>query len=54
MISVSGADTGVLATQVLFDSGTPDVLLNIPPSTSFPASVDFIREPSDLTSADAA
>jgi hypothetical protein len=34
---VSGANTGSLTTQVLFDSGTADVLLNIPSGTAFPA-----------------
>jgi hypothetical protein len=37
LISVSGANTGTLTTQVLFDSGTPEVLLNIPAGTAFPA-----------------
>jgi hypothetical protein len=39
MISVSGANTGTLTSQVLFDSGTPDDLLNIPTGISFPALV---------------
>ena len=36
-VTVSGASAGVFTGAVLFDSGTPDMVLNIPPGTTFPA-----------------
>jgi hypothetical protein len=38
-VTVSGAVSGVLAGTVLFDSGTPSMLLNVPAGAAFPASV---------------
>jgi hypothetical protein len=38
-VTVSGAASGVLAGTVLFDSGTPSMVLNVPAGAAFPASV---------------
>jgi hypothetical protein len=38
-VTVSGASSGVLAGTVLFDSGTPSMVLNVPAGANFPASV---------------
>jgi hypothetical protein len=38
-VSVSGASSGTLTTTVLFDSGTPSMVINVPSGTTFPASV---------------
>jgi hypothetical protein len=38
-LTVSGAASGVLAGTVLFDSGTPSMVLNVPTGSAFPASV---------------
>jgi hypothetical protein len=38
-VAVTGLDSGMLNTTVLFDSGTPTMVLNIPSGSAFPASV---------------
>ena len=38
-VMASGASSGTLTTAVLFDSGTPDMILNTPVGSSFPAAV---------------
>jgi hypothetical protein len=38
-VTVSGAASGVLAGTVLFDSGTPSMVLNVPAGSAFPPSV---------------
>jgi hypothetical protein len=38
-LTVSGTSSGMLAGTVLFDSGTPSMVLNVPAGTNFPASV---------------
>jgi hypothetical protein len=39
LITVSGSASGMLAGPVLFDSGTPSMVLNVPGAAVFPASV---------------
>jgi hypothetical protein len=53
-VTVSGAASGVLAGTVLFDSGTPSMVLNVPTGAAFPASVSpgssvMVATPSGFT-----
>jgi hypothetical protein len=38
-VTVSGSESGILAGMVLFDSGTPDMVLNVPAGVAFPTGV---------------
>jgi hypothetical protein len=38
-VTVSGSESGIVAGMVLFDSGTPSMVLNVPAGTAFPAAV---------------
>jgi hypothetical protein len=54
MVTVSGTASGVLAGTVLFDSGTPSMVLNIPAGTAFPSTVPsgssvMVETPSGFT-----
>jgi hypothetical protein len=53
-VAVTGSDNGMLNATVLFDSGTPSMVLNIPSGTVFPASVSAgdsvsVQTPSGFT-----
>jgi hypothetical protein len=38
-VTVSGTESGILAGMVLFDSGTPGMVFNVPAGAAFPAAV---------------
>jgi hypothetical protein len=53
-VTLSGASSGVLAGTVLFDSGTPSMVLNVPTGAAFPASAPpgssvMVETPSGFT-----
>src|SRR5579863_9043882 len=53
-VTLSGAASGVLAGAVLFDSGTPSTVLNVPTGAAFPASAPpgssvMVETPSGFT-----